>query len=129
MATRKKTATEGKLDGGASNDTRKPESKSAGAKKIGLCAAALEYVDKFHWRVFPVLEVTQTGGCECGDPLCDRPGKHPAIKEWNKAATTDRVQIKKWWDEHPGRGIGIATGEASGLTVLDVDGEEGVETL
>ena len=97
-------------------------------KTIPVLTAALEYA-KLGWRVFPILAVSQTGGCECGDTDCGRAGKHPAIKGWNKVATTDLDQIKEWWGEHPDRGLGIATGEASGLTVLDVDGEEGVESL
>lgn len=93
-----------------------------------VLAAAREYA-KLGWRVFPILAVTQTGGCECGDVDCDKPGKHPAVKEWNKIATTDLKQIEAWWKAHPDRGVGIATGEESGITVLDVDGEQGVETL
>jgi len=93
-----------------------------------VLAAAREYA-KLGWRVFPILAVTQTGGCECGNAECDKAGKHPAVKEWNKVATTNIKQIEAWWGERPDRGVGIATGEASGITVLDVDGEDGVEAL
>lgn len=93
-----------------------------------LLAAAKEYA-KLGWRVFPILSITAMGGCECGDPDCARPGKHPAIKGWPTEATVDVRKITAWWSEFPERGIGIATGEGSGLTVLDVDGEEGVAAL
>lgn len=44
-----------------------------------------------------------------------------------KDATTDPVQIARWWDRCPTGNIGIATG--SGLVVLDVDGEKGWNSL
>lgn len=88
-----------------------------------ILIAALGYA-KRGWRVFPILALT-SDGCECGRSDCDRPGKHPAIKGWNTKATTDAKQIAAWWIEHPNRGVGIATGEASGLSVLDVDGDNG----
>jgi hypothetical protein len=88
----------------------------------------LEYA-ALGWRVFPVLAVSQTGGCECGNSECDRPGKHPAIKGWPSAATTDAAKITAWWSAQPDRNIGIATGKESNLTVLDVDGDEGVASL
>lgn len=91
--------------------------------------AALAY-GRIGWHVFPILAITSAGGCECAAGAnCDRPGKHPAIKGWNKEASTDPDQIRSWWSENPTRGVGIATGKLSGLTVLDVDGEEGVEAL
>jgi hypothetical protein len=38
-----------------------------------------------------------------------------------KEATTDETQIRAWWQQHPEANIGIATGERSGLIVLDID--------
>ena len=94
-----------------------------------VLAAALDYA-KRGWHVFPILAVSPTGGCECERGLeCDKAGKHPAIERWNKEASTDATKINEWWGRRPDRGVGIATGEESGLTVLDVDGELGVEEL
>ena len=42
-------------------------------------------------------------------------------------ATTDPVQIGKWADDMPGANIGLATGK--GLWVLDIDGDEGLNTV
>lgn len=98
------------------------------AIKNAVLAAALSYA-KRGWRVFPILALDAMQGCECGEAECDRPGKHPAVKGWNKIATTDLKQIVAWWTEHPNWGVGIATGEASGISVLDVDGAEGTATL
>ena len=54
-------------------------------------------------------------------PLQPR-GKAPVFK-WAEAST-DPVQIEKWWNTNPEYNIGILTGEASGIVVLDFDTEE-----
>ena len=59
------------------------------------------------WRVFPCA------------------GKLPRIKEWQLAATTDEAQIRAWWKRWPTADIGVATGEESGIYVLDVDPAKG----
>ena len=57
------------------------------------------------------------------------PGKHPRTRNGVKDATTDRTIIKAWWKRWPDANIGIATGRASGIFVLDVDGEVGKASL
>ena len=64
------------------------------------------------WQVFPV---------KGKHPLKDTRGFHDA--------TTDERQVREWWGGQNGLGIGIATGEVSGLWVLDVDGPEGEDEL
>lgn len=58
--------------------------------------------------------------CSCRAGLnCDRPGKHPRTRHGVSGATTDTKRIRAWkWET---ANIGIATGERSGLVVLDVD--------
>ena len=41
-------------------------------------------------------------------------------------ATRDVQVIQRWWQENPDYNIGIACGEISGITVIDVDGAEGI---
>lgn len=41
-------------------------------------------------------------------------------------ATREVRQIQSWWRESPDYNIGIATGKVSGITVIDVDGQEGI---
>lgn len=54
--------------------------------------------------------------------------KEPLINNNLERATTDANVIQGWW--HSGNhNIGIATGEGSGIWVLDVDGVEGEQTL
>lgn len=46
-----------------------------------------------------------------------------------KGATTFPGMIRHWWEDAPNANIGVATGEASGIIVLDVDGAEGRDSL
>lgn len=71
-------------------------------------------------------------------PLAART-KVPAISKEKggngcKDATTDSKQIMEWWTKYPHANIGLATGEANGLIVIDVDikhheGKYGDESL
>ena len=65
------------------------------------------------WRLFPV-EVS---------------GKLPLVKGWPEAATTDLVQLEAWAHLYRACNWGLATGSASGLAVIDVDGVEGRASL
>jgi hypothetical protein len=51
--------------------------------------------------------------------------KEPAIHRGLKAATTDVNLIIGWWRGYPDCNIGMATGVASGVFVIDIDGENG----
>ena len=72
------------------------------------------------WRVHPIVEWTGTA-CACGKDDCGSPGKHPVLSAWQKKASTDPAQVRKWWKKRPTAGVGIATGSASGLLVVDLD--------
>lgn len=67
--------------------------------------AALLYAS-LGWRVLPI-----------------KPGhKRPPMESWQHAATTDADVIANWYNGlYAGHGVGIATGAASGVFVLDVD--------
>lgn len=83
-------------------------------------------------RVHPLHYVQKDGTCSCGRgdncPPKQR-GKHPRVTGWQTSATTDAAQIDLWWQRWPAANIGIATGEGSGVCVLDADGEEGRASL
>lgn len=91
--------------------------------------AALAYASH-GWPVFPVAP-TVDGRCGCGWPAdrCSSPGKHPLNKGGCRTASTDREQITAWWTRWPTANVGVATGRAAGLAVLDVDGEQGRRSL
>lgn len=53
--------------------------------------------------------------------------KSPLTKNGFKDATTDEHTIRSWWAKWPEAAIGMPTGSASGLFVLDVDKKNGCD--
>lgn len=55
-----------------------------------------------------------------------RPGdKRPLTAHGFKDASRDPAILRAWWEKNPDANIGIATGEGSGVVVLDVDDLKG----
>ncbi len=83
------------------------------------------------WAVFPVFTIDASGQCDCyGSTKKCTPGKHPRTKNGLNDATCDPTIISHWWERWPNANVGLATGAASRLVVLDVDpGHGGDETL
>src|SRR5688572_29945657 len=69
--------------------------------------SALDMAQK-GWKVFPLKPQD----------------KIPTVK-WQDVATNEINMINGWWEFQPNSNIGIATGEKSGITVLDIDKEHG----
>ncbi len=80
------------------------------------------------WPVFACHGIIH-GRCTCGKPDCGSAGKHPRTAHGVLDATANQSQIRTWWGEWPDSNVAIATGIASGLVVLDVDGSDGKEAL
>lgn len=77
-----------------------------------LFEAAMKYAVR-GWPVFPCI-----------------PGKkEPATSNGLSAATLDTTQVVKWWTKHPNCNVGVATGVEAGFVVLDIDGDDGFESL
>jgi hypothetical protein len=92
-------------------------------------AAALAYAAR-GWPVLPI-HTTRDGLCSCGSPECSHPGKHPVgklVPRGVKDSVADPDTIRRWCAEFPDANVGIATGAASGLVVLDVDPRHGGDT-
>jgi len=89
---------------------------------------AIAYAKRFGWAILP-LHTIEAGRCSCGREGCSSPGKHPRTPNGVKDASTDPDTIRQWGARWPNANIGIATGEASGFFVLDVDGEGGAISL
>jgi len=72
---------------------------------------------------------------EMGYPVfpCKPGRKEPLTKNGFHDATTDEARIRRWWTDNPRANIGMPTGPASGLIVIDIDprngGEEGLADL
>src|SRR4051812_2377093 len=79
------------------------------------------------WQVFPCHFMTD-GACSCGRE-CHSPGKHPMTPNGFKDATNDVEQIRRWWEWAPEANVGIRTGPESGIMVVDLDGEVGIEAF
>lgn len=89
-----------------------------------LLEAALLY-GRWGLRVIPLAHIVD-GVCSClKGKDCDHPGKHPIIKDWTNRASSDEKQLRSWWKNWPNANIGILTGEAGRVFVLDVDDRNG----
>jgi Bifunctional DNA primase/polymerase, N-terminal len=80
-----------------------PRQSTATAQDNPLLAAALNYA-KRGLPVFP----------------CRRADKSPLAPHGFKDATTDHQQIRQWWSKWPSAMIGMPTGMASGIVVIDI---------
>jgi hypothetical protein len=76
-----------------------------------LARAAIAYAERLGWAVLP---------CR---------GKRPLTGHGVHDASRDIETIAHWWRQHPAANIGVACGTASGIDVVDVDGEAGRATL
>ncbi len=74
---------------------------------IDLAAAAAAYAQR-GWPIFPLRAH----------------GKEPATPNGFKDATTDLVQVQRWWQENPQYNIAAVPGR-TGHLVFDLDGAEG----
>jgi len=79
------------------------------AATLGLEVALL------HWPE----ERNQPGGCSCGKPDCESPGKHPLEEGWQETATSDAAEIRRRFKNHSKANYGIIMGK--GIGVLDED--------
>lgn len=77
-------------------------------------------------RIFPLWGFTGTGDnavCDCGNPHCLAPGKHPRSSNWQHTPPWDDDQIDAMEDAgHFDGGYGVL---CNGLLVIDVDARNG----
>lgn len=59
---------------------------------------------------------------------CQEANKRPYTSNGFKEATCDPEQIRRWWSKWPNAMIGMPTGDASGLWVLDIDDADAFES-
>lgn len=90
---------------------------------------ALNYASEWGWAVMPLHWIPAGSDvCSCGNAQCSSPGKHPLTKNGSKDASKDFAQIEAWFKQWPDANIGIATGPASGIVVLDIDLAKGAHS-
>lgn len=59
---------------------------------------------------------------------CHPVTKCPLVK-WRTAATADMDQVRSWWRKWPDAMIGLPTGEANGVSVVDLDVRDGKDGI
>jgi len=97
----------------------------AAASISSLGKAALVYAREVRWKVVPLHSV-RDGACTCSKgAACRSAGKHPRLLDWTEQASRDPEHLQRWWGQWPDANPGIATGEDSGIWVLDVDPDHG----
>lgn len=90
-------------------------------------SAAQAYIER-GWAVVPLHDVLG-GSCSCGsaDPrhAYKQGGKHPLEAGWQNRGIRSAAGVRDAWARRPGANLGIVTGRASGIWVLDVDPDNG----
>ena len=96
--------------------------------KNKLEQAAKAYASRFGWAVLPLHSINDER-CTCQKSDCSSPGKHPLTQNGVKDASNDFQIISIWWKRWPFANVGIATSTESSFFVLDVDGQDGADSL
>ena len=62
---------------------------------------------------------------------CNRPGKHPHVtySEYAEGRRSERRDVERWWETWPQANVGLMTGKAYGIAVLDCDDPSALDVL
>jgi hypothetical protein len=108
--------------------TQNAEAMMTGVEEETL-AFAFSYA-RLGLEVFPLHYPVEHGGrrqCSCGNADCESPAKHPYARLAPKGclnASRDPRIVQRWFRGAP-YNLGIRTGAASGIVVIDVDPRHG----
>ena len=93
--------------------------------------AIVEFAEPHDFSVIPLHCAIPGGGCTCRNPQCSHPGKHPREREWTQRGRDVREALAQFRQAYGSNfNIGVLTGPASGVLVIDVDPKSGgLETL
>ena len=97
------------------------------ATNISIFDYSMNYAIECGWSVFPLHSIDSNGRCTCGNAACKSPGKHPRTPNGVKDASVDQVDLTQWFAGNLDSNIGIATGDVSGLIVVDIDTKKGAD--
>lgn len=92
-------------------------------RRVKSLVAERKNLAKEGFYTFLTHGIAGSGKCDCGDPHCDRPAKHPRFKGKDRGATIDPAQIEREI-RYPSSNIGVHCG-LSGLVVIDIDPRNG----
>jgi hypothetical protein len=95
-----------------------------------LFSAAKSY-SSLGFFLFPCHSIETNGNCTCGKADCDKnKGKHPLTAQGCKDATNDPAKLKEYFTgDYSVANIAVATGELSGVVVLDADNLHDLNSL
>lgn len=98
---------------GANRGDLSPSSEGGATTPLERIGQAATHYARCGIHVFPVMP----------------DAKEPACRRGLLDATTDLERIARYWLAYPDHNVGLRCGRESGIVVLDVDGEEGFESL
>lgn len=98
-------------------------------KKYFSSQDARGLIKTFGFAIFPVHGITENNECTCGQNTCTNKGKHPATPDGFKSATNNIDDMLRLWGGRQQLNVGIATGQKSGVFVIDIDSAEGEKNL
>lgn len=94
-----------------------------------LKVALVQYSQVLGLKVFPVHTVID-GECTCNSHCSVRnAGKHPRIANWQKEASSNLAKVMGMFHKWPQSNIGVVTGSANGIFVVDIDKYEAWDSL
>ena len=74
------------------------------------------------FRAFPLFSISPDGACECGDPSCEAPGKHPRASAWQHSPHWSDEQLENMVEYIIKTGFGVCLDDH---LVIDVDPRNG----
>ena len=87
-------------------------------EELGLRSEWARQYAAIGWPILPTHGIDLAGCCTCGNARCDRPGKHPARKNYKAMASLDPATLESYWRLVL---FNLSLHIPPGLLVLDVD--------
>lgn len=88
----------------------------------------MDYTENSNYRK-SIIEPELISYCKHKWPIHPLNGKVPILKNWQRRASTDPDVVMQWFSKWPKAAVGIVTGFVSNLLVLDIDGQEGTNSI
>ena len=96
--------------------------------RVDSVLAEVRLYTQFGFHVLPIHGI-RDGACTCGNETCVSPGKHPLFHNGVYGATTDYDWLESIYQTNPYANVAIAAGKLSGILLLDLDTQEGIDAV
>lgn len=97
------------------------------ASRVDVIVAQVHTYVNLGLQVLPIHGIYE-GECTCGNPKCDRPGKHPLDSRGVYGATDDIEYLEEVFRRNKLANIGVAAGRVSNILILDLDNQDAIDT-